>query len=154
MKGRLAIAVGLVATGLVVGSSMAAHARAPQGRVVLTSWVDYPSRQRFVGIARTNAVYLFSRDTRKTSNCSDECSRVWAPLLTRGRPRVKPGSHVRRRLPGTIRREDGRLQVTYNYHPLYYQRHPSTCGPVRQFGGIFSAVDVAGDAAQPYCGPY
>ena len=41
----------------------------------------------------------------------------WPPLITSGKPRA--GAGVKASRLGTTKRSDGRLQATYNHHPLY-----------------------------------
>ena len=53
------------------------------------------------------------------------------------------------RLIGTIRRADGRLQVTYGGRPLYYyvgDRQPGQvlCQNVEEFGGLWLVVRPSG----------
>jgi len=62
-------------------------------------------------------LYLFTKDTPGVSNCSGSCLTAWPPLLTTDEPRA--GDGVTGKL-GTITRDDGSLQVTYNDMPLYY----------------------------------
>jgi predicted lipoprotein with Yx(FWY)xxD motif len=56
-------------------------------------------------------------------HCTGACARAWPPLIVRSR------SAVPRRVPGikgvlgTIRRPDGRLQVTHNRLPVYTYAH-------------------------------
>ena len=45
------------------------------------------------------------------------CATFWPPLIADGKPRVAGGAKAS--LLGTTKRADGRLQVTYNHHPLY-----------------------------------
>ena len=68
------------------------------------------------GSGRT--VYLFTVDDRDTSNCPGNCAIVWPPLLAAGDPSA--GEGVTGDRLGTITREDGYSQVTYNGWPLYY----------------------------------
>jgi predicted lipoprotein with Yx(FWY)xxD motif len=56
------------------------------------------------------AIYVFQRDRRNRSRCYGECARDWPPVDTEGKPRAPRGA--RSSLLGTIRRRDGRLQVT------------------------------------------
>lgn len=55
-------------------------------------------------------------------SCVDDaeyhCVKEWPALTTTGAPRA--GAGVNRKLLGVARRRDGRLQVVYNRHPLYY----------------------------------
>ena len=55
-------------------------------------------------------------------SCVDDvqyhCVKSWPPLTTTGRPRA--GKGVSPKLLGVARRKDGRLQVTYHRHPLYF----------------------------------
>ena len=89
------------------------------------------------------AIYLFTREPGTRSRCYGECAVAWPPVLTRGRPRA--GSGVDADLLGTTRRRDGRRQVTYNGHPLYYYvddpRGQVLCHHVVEFGGTWLVVN-------------
>ena len=63
-------------------------------------------------------LYLFTEDEPNKSNCPAGCATGWPPLLTFGGPRA--GEHVSQELLGTLTRDDGYTQVTYNGSPLYY----------------------------------
>jgi predicted lipoprotein with Yx(FWY)xxD motif len=63
-------------------------------------------------------VYLFEKDKGGKSACYGACAKVWAPVLTTGRPKAADGA--RASLLGTTKRKDGKRQVTYHRHPLYY----------------------------------
>ena len=64
------------------------------------------------------AIYIFERDARNRTRCYGECAKAWPPVYTKGRPVAGPG--VRRSLLASIRRRDGRRQVTYAGKPLYF----------------------------------
>ncbi len=63
-------------------------------------------------------LYMFTKDTKDTSNCYDKCEAAWPPLLETDKPTV--GEGVDASLLGTTTRKDGTVQVTYNGLPLYY----------------------------------
>ena len=63
-------------------------------------------------------LYLWKRDERNKSNCNGGCALAWPPLLTTDAPTLS-GGLTEARL-GTITRDDGSTQVTYNGLPLYY----------------------------------
>jgi predicted lipoprotein with Yx(FWY)xxD motif len=65
-------------------------------------------------------LYIYDKDTQNgtTSACADEeCTTSWTPLTTEGTATAGPGAI--QSLLGTITREDGTTQVTYNGWPLY-----------------------------------
>src|SRR3954463_10959055 len=62
-------------------------------------------------------VYLFEKDKGGKSACYGACAKVWAPVLTTGKPKATAGA--RSSLLGTTKRKDGKLQITYHKHPLY-----------------------------------
>jgi len=66
---------------------------------------------------RGRTVYLFEQDKHGKSACSGKCASLWPPLLASGKPLATAGAKAS--LLGTVKRADGRLQVTYNHHPLY-----------------------------------
>src|SRR4030043_504639 len=64
------------------------------------------------------SLYMFTKDTADTVNCSGECLDYWPPLLTMGSPAL--GEGVDPALVGTAPMPDGSMIVTYNHMPLYY----------------------------------
>ncbi|HLC29168.1 MAG TPA: LPXTG cell wall anchor domain-containing protein [Dehalococcoidia bacterium] len=68
--------------------------------------------------ASGRVLYLYSRDELNKSNCSGGCLLAWPALLTVGDPKI--GEGIDAKLVGSISREDGARQLTYNGWPLYY----------------------------------
>jgi predicted lipoprotein with Yx(FWY)xxD motif len=115
-RGRLALAltltVALGVSGFVTASSVAGNAQA-------SATVSLARTKLGIVLvnSRGHTLYLFAKDKNGTSACSGSCARFWPPLLSSGKPTA--GSGVKRSLLGKTKRSDGRLQVTYNRHPLY-----------------------------------
>lgn len=63
-------------------------------------------------------VYMFEGDHGSSSSCSGACAGVWPPVTTSSSPSAA-GTAVAADL-GTVKRADGKTQVTYKGHPLYY----------------------------------
>jgi predicted lipoprotein with Yx(FWY)xxD motif len=63
-------------------------------------------------------LYLFEKDKTSKSRCDGACAKAWPPLLASGKP--KASGKVKKSLLGTTKRSDGKRQVTYKGHPLYY----------------------------------
>jgi len=98
---------------------------------------------------RGYALYGFTRDPRRRSACTGSCAKAWPPYLVTSRARAKAGSGVKSQLIGTTTRADGKLQVTYAGHPLYYyvgDRRPRQvlCQDVSEFGGVWLVVRTNG----------
>ena len=96
---------------------------------------------------RGRTLYLFEKDRHGKSACSGKCAGFWPPLITSGKPLATAGAKMS--LLGTTKRGDGRLQVTYNHHPLYRfvkdTRKGQTNGEeVDAFGAEWYAVSPAG----------
>jgi predicted lipoprotein with Yx(FWY)xxD motif len=91
---------------------------------------------------RGQAFYLFGRDTSNTSQCYGACANRWPPVLAANTPAAGPGAQSG--LLGTTRRRDGRLQLTYAGHPMYYYDGDSPgrvlCQNVEEFGGTWRVV--------------
>ena len=60
-------------------------------------------------------LYQFHQDP--TPSCYEFCAEFWPPLLTNGASQGTGG--VEGQMLGTVSREDGTTQVTYDGHPLY-----------------------------------
>ena len=92
-------------------------------------------------------LYDFAQDKGAMSTCYGACAALWPPLLTTGKPLA--GHGVSASLLGTTKRKDGKLEVTYNGHPLYYfvtDRKPgqTTGQGVNQFGAPWWVLSPAG----------
>jgi predicted lipoprotein with Yx(FWY)xxD motif len=102
---------------------------------------------RIIVKSNGRTLYLFGKDRNGKSACSGQCATFWPPLVTSGKPRVTSGA--RASLIGTTKRADGRLQVTYNHHPLYTFAKDTKAGQtngegVNAFGAVWDAVSPAG----------
>lgn len=95
-------------------------------------------------------VYLFEKDTGIKSTCYGACAAAWPPVLTTGSPVAGPGA--RAALLGTVKRTDGKTQMTYAGHPLYYFSASTKPGQVKgqgvnAFGAHWDAVRPSGAQA-------
>jgi predicted lipoprotein with Yx(FWY)xxD motif len=92
------------------------------------------------------AIYIFERDSKGKTVCYDECAEAWPPVFTKGKPRAAKG--VEASLLGTIKRRDGRSQVTYDGKPLYFYAHEKPgevrCHNVNLNGGLWWVVGPSG----------
>ncbi len=109
-----------------------------------------------------HTLYQFSADTGGRPTCTDACAQVWRPYIALGEPGAKDGNvnALNDDLIDTVTRADGRQQVIYAGHPLYYFANDAAPGdPVhvddirgagqKQFGGTWSAVSASGDPVAP-----
>ena len=97
--------------------------------------------------SKSISLYDFPPDKGTTSVCYGACAALWPPVLTHGKPVAGPG--VRASLLGTTKRKDGKLEVTYNGHPLYYwvgdHKPGQTTGQgLNQFGAPWWVISPAG----------
>ena len=101
----------------------------------------------FLVDAQGHTLYLFQKDKTSKSTCSGACAQAWPPAIASGTPSGAGG--VRKALLGTTKRADGKLQLTYNGHPLYRfvmdKKPGDTKGQgVNAFGARWYAVNTAG----------
>jgi predicted lipoprotein with Yx(FWY)xxD motif len=94
-------------------------------------------------------VYLFVVDTGTTSTCYTSCASIWPPVLTTGAPQAGAGATAS--LLGTTTRTDGKIEVTYAGHPLYYFIKDKAAGDttgqgVNGFGGLWWVLTPSGAA--------
>src|SRR6266446_2351325 len=131
---RWFVPVGFVIAGVLISADVAPAARssAPATVQVATSRLG----QILVdGSGRT--LYLFEKDKGTSSACYGRCAAYWPPLTTSGKPHAARGASAVRL--GTTTRHDGKLEVTYNGHPLYYfvadaKRGDASGQALNQFG--------------------
>jgi predicted lipoprotein with Yx(FWY)xxD motif len=101
--------------------------------------------------AHGKTLYLWAHDKSAKSTCNGDCAAYWPPLVTRAKPIALAGA--RAGLLGTSRRNDGRMQVTYAGHPLYYFVQDSKPGQTKGegltgFGGRWDPVSASGKAVR------
>jgi predicted lipoprotein with Yx(FWY)xxD motif len=106
---------------------------------------------RYLTDARGRALYMFERDTRNTSRCTeaDGCAIAWPPF-TLGTPTTTDTS-VQAKMLGAISRTDARRQLTYDGMPLYYYEDDKKPGDIEgqgklEFGGLWYVVSPSGRA--------
>lgn len=94
-----------------------------------------------------HTLYMFAADHTKLSTCYSACALSWPPLLTVGAPAA--GTGVKASLLGTTKRKNGKLQVTYAGHPLYFFSFDKTAGSTKgeglhAFGANWWALSASG----------
>jgi predicted lipoprotein with Yx(FWY)xxD motif len=141
LKGRLVV---LVAVGLIAAGSLAAAAIA-SGKTSTVA-LRTTALGKVLVAANGRTLYLFTADKGKTSTCYGQCASFWPPLVA-----TKPsaGAGAKASLLGTTKRKDGKLQVTYAGHPLYFFAKDKKAGDVNgqavvHFGGGWWVVAAAG----------
>lgn len=99
------------------------------------------------------SLYVFEADTGTTSTCiSAGCVAEWPPFIADGPPQVTAGLAADQL--GSTSRPDGRQQVTYHGHPLYYfagdSQPGSTAGQaLNDNGGPWYVVHADGTPVDP-----
>lgn len=120
---------GTNATGNPAAEPVAAAVEASPEAAAEAEVPDVPLTKELVGkkVPRMGEVvtdeegwvlYRFDKDTANppTSNCVDECERIWPPVYTDGKPNLKGVSDD---VVGTVTRQDGTKQVTLDGWPVY-----------------------------------
>jgi predicted lipoprotein with Yx(FWY)xxD motif len=96
--------------------------------------------------SKQQAIYIFENDPKGETVCYDECAEAWPPVFTDGEAEAAQG--VKQSLLGTVKRRDGKLQVTYAGKPLYYYAHEDPgevrCHNVNLNGGLWWVVGPDG----------
>jgi predicted lipoprotein with Yx(FWY)xxD motif len=130
-------------TGIAVALAFAANAMSSttQSRSAVTV-----RNSRYGSIlfdSRGFALYAFTKDAAGRSNCSGACAKAWPPYIVASRAAAADGT--KSRLLGTIKRGDGKVQLTYAGRPLYYYVGDTKplqvlCQNVTEFGGKWLVV--------------
>jgi predicted lipoprotein with Yx(FWY)xxD motif len=116
-----------------------------------------PEHGEYIADAEGRALYLFEADTQgqggagAASTCKDDCAAAWPPLTSAGTTEVAQG--VSGELIGTVQREDGTTQVTYNGWPLYHYAKDQAPGDttghdIEDFGAEWYLITPQGEKAE------
>lgn len=106
--------------------------------------------------SRGHTLYQFEKDKNGKSACVGTCATFWPPLITSGKPLAMAGAKTS--LLGTTKRADGRIQVTYNHHPLYTFVKDTKKGQTNgegmtAFGGKWEVNSPAGAKIEKHTAP-
>lgn len=116
----------LVLSGLIVLAAVVGGGTAASSRPTVKTAFNKTLKKTIVVDGKGWTVYMFTADTSGTSTCTvqliPDCPKVWPPVRSQGAP--VGGKGIIASKLGTTKRADGRTQVTYNRHPLYYFRGP------------------------------
>jgi predicted lipoprotein with Yx(FWY)xxD motif len=139
-----AVALATLAGFIVLLHPTATQAARTDGPVVSTAGTSLGG---ILVDSRGRTLYLFEEDRNGKSACAGQCATFWPPLIASGKPRVAGAAKAP--LVGTTKRADGRLQVTYNHHPLYTFAKDTKKGQtngegVNAFGAPWDVVSPAG----------
>lgn len=142
----LTIAALAAASSLAVGLNSASASSQTAGAATRVA-VASSGLGRILVDGRGRTLYLFAKDKHGKSTCTGQCAGFWPPLIASGKPLAAAGAKAS--LLGTIKRPDGRLQVTYNHHPLYTFVKDTSKGQtngeaVNAFGAEWYALSPAG----------
>jgi predicted lipoprotein with Yx(FWY)xxD motif len=102
---------------------------------------------KFLVDGQGRSLYLFEADKSTTSTCTGACAATWPPVTVSGSPQA--GSGVDQAMLGTVTRDDGTMQLTYNKHPLYYFAADTAAGQdhgqgSKAFGAGWYVVNAQG----------
>jgi predicted lipoprotein with Yx(FWY)xxD motif len=149
----ISLAIATIAAGAVFfllhpATGSAGYATPTATTVVSTS---SSSLGRILVNSSGRTLYLFGKDKRGKSACVGQCATFWPPLIAKGKPHAMGGAKAS--LLGTTKRSDGRMQVTYNHHPLYTfvkdKKKGQTNGEgLNAFGAEWYAVSPAGSKVE------
>jgi predicted lipoprotein with Yx(FWY)xxD motif len=138
---RLAIPLAI----LVASTAVAAAAAAPlrSGGHAQVRLRSTPLGSVLVDV-RGRTLYLFTADNAGKSACTGQCAAAWPPFTTTAAPLA--GSGLKAALLKTAKRKDGRLQVVYAGHPLYFFGGDHGAGATNGEGmnGTWFAVNAHG----------
>ena len=140
---RLGLLAMVVVVAVVIG--VVASAQAAPGAAARVSVRSTEYGKTLFGPSG-KVVYVFGADRGSTSHCYGVCAAAWPPLLTSASPLAGPG--VEAKLLGMTKRKNGRLQVTYNGHPLYYYEADKVgkimCQHATMHGGLWLVIKPNG----------
>ena len=143
----VAVAAAVVPSAVASGNRAEPSSPAAAQMQTLTLTLKNTRYGRILFDGKNRVLYGFTRDRRGgPSQCYGACAAAWPVYYSKGP--LHAGRGVKRSLLGTVRRRNGRRQITYNGWPLYYYAHEGPgevkCQNVREFGGLWLVVKPDG----------
>ena len=149
MQSRLLVTAFVVAALLTAACGGSTPLSSPAGARATIAVASNAKLGQILVDGAGKTLYLFVADTGSSSTCYTSCAQLWPPVLTSGPPQA--GSGATASLLGTTTRTDGKTEVTYGGHPLYYfvsdkQAGDATGQGVDSFGALWWVVSPSGAA--------
>ena len=142
------IPIAALSVPTVATASSSTHANPATAAAKSTVEVRRTSLGKILVNSQGHTLYLFKKDSRNKSTCTGACAKFWPPLRASGKPTAGHGINASKL--GTVRRSDGKPQVTYNGHPLYTFQKDTKAGQtngqgVTAFGASWFTLSLAGN---------
>jgi predicted lipoprotein with Yx(FWY)xxD motif len=114
----IALSVAVAAVTFAAVADARADANAPVKKIRIAPFGDV------LTTAKRHALYYWNVEKRDFKvHCTGACAQAWPPLLVRTASAVPKRIAGIRGTFGTIRRPDGKVQVTWNRLPIYTYAH-------------------------------
>jgi predicted lipoprotein with Yx(FWY)xxD motif len=146
-------ACGSSSSSTTSGSSSSAPASASAAAGVTISAKSVPGVGTVLVNGQGQTLYLLTSEKGAKITCTDAtgCTKAWPEtLLTSGMTAATASSGVQSSLLGTVKEDDGSLEVTYNHWPLY--TFAGDAGPgvangqgLTNFGGTWYVLNTSGN---------
>jgi predicted lipoprotein with Yx(FWY)xxD motif len=138
LKGRLA--------ALAIVTVFAVAVTAADAALVSVYSTQNSALGKILVSANGRTLYHNAFEKGTTIKCAGACAAEWPPLVIAAGAKPVAGTGVTAKLLGTIKRSDGKLQVTYGGKPLYLFSGDKKAGDVKGqgSGGIWHALTPSG----------
>jgi predicted lipoprotein with Yx(FWY)xxD motif len=125
MKRTVVFTAGVLLSCLLAVQADAGSAVSPSSRALVKAAYNKKIGSKILVDGAGRTLYMFTSDYNgKDTICTPtgpygaECPHIWPPLTSAASPRA--GTGISASLLRVYKRTDGKRQVTYNRHPLYY----------------------------------
>src|SRR5262245_36183319 len=146
---RMAIRVNraaLAAIAVVIGFGVTTVAASAAGPIAVYTSKQPTAIGRILVNANGRTLYHFGSEKKNVVRCTGGCAKIWPPLVIA--PGAKPiaGPGTTASLVGTVKRPDGKVQVTYRGLALYLFSGDRKAGDVKGQGngGTWYAIAPSG----------
>jgi predicted lipoprotein with Yx(FWY)xxD motif len=141
----LRVRLAAIAIATAVGATAAVAGASPVALTVVHS-AQNGALGKILVTAGGRTLYHYSAERKNVVKCTGACSTTWPPLLVAVGAKPVAGPGVTATLLGTVKRPDGKLQVTYGGLPLYLYSGDKKAGDVKGQGlsGSWHALTPTG----------
>jgi predicted lipoprotein with Yx(FWY)xxD motif len=137
--------VAVFSTGFGLAATAAAVALATGSAATVNS-VQNSTLGKILVSTGGRTLYHDSSEAKNVVRCTGACAAIWPPLLVGAGTKPVAGPGVKAALLGTVKRDGGKLQITYSGLPLYLYSGDKRAGQVngQGVGGFWHAIAPTG----------